>query len=112
MLDVWGDANGVLWIRNDGKPFAKVTDENGLKDSRLNSWCNDVLFDKDKLDTEYSQSYDNGWYEGKEEGEAEGFERAKSDIIDIIGDEEEKYRDCKKITEFVDIIMKKIEYLD
>ena len=122
-----GDANGVLWIRNDRKPFAKVTDENidvALKkikdvdgnqkypnDSGLKSWCDDSLFDKDELDSEYSKSYDDGYDEGKEDGEPEGFERAKSDIIDIIADEQDKCCNCEKITNFLDELVEKIKGL-
>lgn len=112
MLDIWGDANGVLWIRNDRKPFAKVTDENGLNDSGLKSWCNDSLFDKDELDSECSRSYDDGYDEGKEDGESEGFKRAKSDIIDIIADEQDKCCNCEKITNFLDELVEKIKILD
>lgn len=112
MLDIWGDANGVLWIRNDRKPFAKVTDENGLNDSGLKSWCNDSLLDKDELDSECSQSYDNGYDDGKEEGESEGFKMAKSDIIDIIADEQDKCCNCEKITNLLDELLEKIKGLD
>ena len=111
MLDIWGDANGVLWIRNDGKPFAKVTDENGLSDSGLNSWYNVSLFDKDELDSECSQSYDDGYDEGKEDGESEGFKRAKSDIIDIIADEKDKCFSFEKITNLLDELVEKIKRL-
>lgn len=112
MFDIRGDANGVLWIRNDGKPFAKVTDERELDKSELESRWNDELFSKKDLDFECSQSYNNGWDEGKEEGESEGFERAKSDILDIIADEQDTCCDCEKITNFLDKLEEKIKRLD
>lgn len=111
MLDICGDANGVLWIRNDRKPFAKVTDERELDDLDLESCYNESV-NKEDLDAECSRSYDYGYDEGKEEGESEGFERAKSDIIDIIADEQDNCCNCEKITNFLDDLVEKIKRLD
>lgn len=110
MLDIWGDANGVLWIRNDRKPFAKVTNERELDGLDLESRYN-VSVSEEDLDCECSKSYDDGYDDGKEDGESEGFKRAKSDIIDIIADEQDKCCDCEKITDLLDELVEKIKRL-